>query len=139
MDVALLRASFELVIERQPALTHRFYQILFERYPSLKSLFGRTASEVQERMLARALASVLEHLEDAAWLSGTLGALGARHVGYGVTDEMYDQVGECLLATLAEIAGDDWTPALATAWAEAYGAIAGLMKEGARSAADAAA
>jgi hypothetical protein len=28
---------------------------------------------------------VLDHLEDAPWLTDTLGALGAKHVGYGVT------------------------------------------------------
>ena len=37
-------------------------------------------------------------------------------------------------ATLAEVAGKDWTPKLEAAWTEAYGAIAGLMKQGAAAA-----
>jgi nitric oxide dioxygenase len=41
---------------------------------------------------------------------------------------MYGWVGASLLATLAEVAGDEWTPELATAWTDAYGAIAGLMQ-----------
>jgi hemoglobin-like flavoprotein len=57
--------------------------------------------------------------------------MGAKHVDYGVTTEMYGWVGESLLATLAEVAGADWTPPLAIAWTEAYGAIAGLMQMGA--------
>jgi hemoglobin-like flavoprotein len=44
---------------------------------------------------------------------------------------MYGWVGASLLATLAEVAKSDWTPALATAWTDAYGAIAGLMQAGA--------
>jgi hemoglobin-like flavoprotein len=48
---------------------------------------------------------------------------------------MYDWVGECLLATLAELAGEAWTPAVAAAWTDAYGAISGLMKAGAAHAA----
>ena len=40
---------------------------------------------------------------------------------------MYGQVGDALLATLAEVAGNDWTPEIRDAWAEAYGAICGLM------------
>jgi hemoglobin-like flavoprotein len=46
---------------------------------------------------------------------------------------MYPWVGECLLETFADIAGDDWKPAYTRAWAEAYGAISGLMLEGAAS------
>jgi hemoglobin-like flavoprotein len=62
------------------------------------------------------------------WLKDTLGALGTKHVDYGVTREMYDWVGTSLLATLAEVAGPAWTPELQAAWSEAYGAIASLMQ-----------
>ena len=130
LNVALLRSSFEVVIERQPELTHRFYEILFERYPRAKALFVRNAPAAQEKMLADALVAVLDHLEDAPWLTSTLSGLGAKHKGYGVTDEMYGWVGASLLATLAEVAGKDWTPPLEAAWTEAYGAIAGLMQAG---------
>jgi hemoglobin-like flavoprotein len=131
LNVALLRSSFELVIDRQPQLTHRFYEILFERYPQAKPLFRRNAPAQQEKMLNDALVAVLDHLEDAPWLSATLKALGAKHVGYGVTDEMYGWVGASLIATLAEAGGPYWTPDLAKAWTEAYGAISGLMQAGA--------
>ena len=50
---------------------------------------------------------------------------------YGVTDEMYDYVGDALLATLAEVAAEAWTPEVATQWTLAYGAISGLMLAGA--------
>ena len=132
LDVALLRSSFALVVERQPALTKRFYEILFERYPQARALFGRNTQRAQEEMLQGALVAVLDHLEDAAWLQGTLAGLGAKHVGYGVSAPMYGWVGESLLATLAEVAGPAWTPALERAWAEAYGAIVELMLQGAQ-------
>jgi hemoglobin-like flavoprotein len=132
LDTALLRSSFALVVERQPALTQRFYEILFERYPQARALFGRNTARAQEEMLQGALVAVLDHLEDAAWLEQTLGGLGAKHVGYGVTAPMYGWVGECLLATLAEVAGAAWTPELERAWGDAYGAIVGLMLQGAQ-------
>jgi hemoglobin-like flavoprotein len=131
LNVPLLRSSFELVVDRQPQLTHRFYEILFERYPQAKPLFKRNTPAQQEKMLNDALVAVIDHLEDAPWLTGTLKSLGAKHAGYGVTNEMYDWVGASLLATLAEAGGQDWTPELASAWTEAYGAIAGLMQSGA--------
>ncbi len=130
LDPELLRRSFDLVAEREPQLTRRFYEILFERYPQVRPLFGREQAR-QAEMLQSALVSVLEHLEDASWLSETLMALGKKHVDYGVTDEMYQWVGVSLLATLGEAAGEAWTPAVEAAWTEAYGAITGLMQRGA--------
>ena len=126
----ILRSSFELVVDRRPDLTLRFYEILFEKYPQLQRLFSRDRA-AQSKMLAGAIAAVLDHLEDPPWLAQTLGALGAKHVGYGVTDEMYNMVGDALLVTLAEAAGDDWTPPVAAQWTEAFGAIASMMQAGA--------
>lgn len=132
LNVPLLRSSFELVVERQPQLTTRFYEILFARYPQAKPLFGRNSTEQQAQMLTSALVSVLEHLEDAPWLDQTLRAMGKKHVDYGVTDEMYGWVGASLLAAIAEAAGADWTPQLKQAWTDAFGAISGLMLAGAK-------
>ena len=131
LNVSLLRSSFELVVERQPQLTPRFYEILFSRYPQVQPLFGRNAQTQQAEMLQQALVAVMDHLDDAAWLTSTLEAMGRKHVDYGVTNEMYAFVGDALLSTLAEVAGSDWTPELAAAWQEAYGAIATLMQRGA--------
>ncbi len=129
LDPQILRDSFELVIDRRPDLTVRFYEILFERYPKLVPMFRRDRG-TQAKMLAGAIAAVLDHLEDAPWLQSTLGELGAKHVGYGVTDIMYDQVGDALLATLAEVADEAWTPVVANQWVKAYTAIATMMQAG---------
>jgi hemoglobin-like flavoprotein len=130
LDVQLLRDSFQLVLEKNPALTARFYEILFARHPSARPLFSPGSLKKQQDMLAQALAAVMDHLEDATWLTSTLGALGAKHVGYGVTAEMYDWVGDSLLRTLEEAAGTAWTPAHAQNWGEAYGVIVSLMRAG---------
>ncbi len=132
LDVELLRSSFALVAERAPSFTPRFYEILFERYPQAKPLFGNNAADRQAKMLQESLVAVMDHLEDARWLKGTLGGMGAKHVEYGVTEEMYPWVGDALVATLAEVAGEDWTPEMAQAWGQAYSAISGMMLEGAK-------
>lgn len=131
LNPALLRSSFELVISRNPLPTLRFYEVLFSKYPQLQPMFSRNARETQAQMLAGALVAVLDHLENAPWLVETLGAMGAKHVEYAVTADMYPMVGDALLTTLAEVAGDDWSPEIAAAWTEAYGAIVGLMLAGA--------
>ncbi len=132
LDVSTLRESFALVVTRAPDLTSRFYDVFFERYPQVRPMFGRSPRRQQEEMLTKALVAVVDHLEDPSWLGHTLKALGAKHVAYGVTEEMYAWVGECLLVALADALGEDFTPAVAAAWTAAYGAIAGAMIEGAR-------
>lgn len=131
LNAALLRSSFELIVERAPNLTHHFYDVFFARYPHVRPMFSRTMREKQEQMLTSALVAVLDHVEDAPWLTQTLHGLGARHVGYGVTTEMYGWVGECLLQALSDVAGSDWTPELAQEWTKAYGVISSLMLAGA--------
>ncbi|MFO0660749.1 MAG: globin domain-containing protein [Polyangiaceae bacterium] len=131
LNAPVLRASLELVVERSPMITPRFYEILFSRYPQVKPMFSRNAAERQQKMLQDAIVAVVDHVEDATWLTDNLHAMGAKHVEYGVTDEMYGWVGECLIATLKEVAGEQWNSTIETAWVDAYGAITGLMIEGA--------
>ena len=132
LDVIALRDSFALIVERAPDVSSRFYDVFFARYPEVRVLFGRNTRQKQEEMLTKALIAVVDHLEDPSWLGGTLKALGAKHVGYNVTEEMYGWVGECLLITLADVLQDEWTARVAKAWTDAYGAISGAMIEGAR-------
>lgn len=131
LDIDLLRNSFDFVVSREPELTRRFYERLFADHPQVHALFGRRSERAQEQMLRDALVAVLDHLEDAPWLDQTLRGLGRSHAGYGVTAPMYDWVGHALLATLADIAGDTWSPAVEAAWAAAYDVIATTMQAGA--------
>jgi len=130
LNADLLRASFATTIERQPAITPRFYEILFSRYPQVRPLFGANSARAQAEMLQQALVAVIDHLDDASWLGATLAGLGAKHVGYGVTREMFDWVGVALLATLAEILQEEWSHEVAREWQLAYGVIRDLMLAG---------
>lgn len=133
LNVPLLRSSFDLVVEKEPELAARFYDTLFARYPQLEALFCNKDRTTQAKMLTEALSAVMDHLEDAPWLAATLEQLGAKHVEYGVSAAMYPWVEECLLVTLQDIAGDDWSQQLADAWAEALEAVSAIMLEGAAS------
>jgi hemoglobin-like flavoprotein len=131
LDVNRIRNNFALVVEREPQLTRRFYTNLFERHPRARVFFQRNTGRQQEKMFKDALMAVMEHLEDVSWLTRELGALGRKHVEYGVTDEMYDWVGDALMVTLREVSADAWSPELESAWTGAYAVIARLMKAGA--------
>lgn len=134
LNAELLDQSLQLVLERRPDFTPLFYEKLFKRYPESKPLFADTKLDEQQKMLQEAIVSVVDNANDAGWLEDNLTAMGRRHVHYGVTEEMYPWVGECLLATLAEIAGDDWSEEIENAWADAYDAIVAIMLTGAEEA-----
>jgi hemoglobin-like flavoprotein len=134
-DVPALRRSFQRIVAGAPQLTTRFYEILFTRHPEFRALFRRNSPPIQAKMMNDTLMAIIDRLEDAPWLRASLAALGARHVAFDVTERMYPLVGECLLATLAEAAGEDvWLPDVAEAWKQAFDAITAMMLAGARAA-----
>jgi hemoglobin-like flavoprotein len=130
MDADLLESSLALVTDDEHTLTVRFYEILFGRHPELRPMFSADVGP-QARMLSEALGAVVAHLDDAEWLGRTLGALGARHAGWGVTAPMYDAVAGCMLTALEECGGSAWTPEMTTTWSAALGTVASLMLAGA--------
>lgn len=132
LNAALIRSTFGAAAENEPQLVRNFYQLLFTRYPQVKPMFSRNAPDKQAQMLQEALVAVVDHLDDATWLADTLRAMGRKHLDYGVEPHMYDWVGECLLAALADAAGEAWNDDAAAAWTEAYQALAGLMLNGAQ-------
>lgn len=130
-NVELLEQSFELIKPKADEFVGSFYTNLFTDYPAAKPLFASSDMAKQQQMLKGSLVMVVENLRQPEALSEALKGLGARHVKYGALPEHYPLVGNSLLKTLEQYAGNAWTPELKTAWTDAYGAIAQLMLEGA--------
>ncbi|WP_458789336.1 globin family protein [Adonisia turfae] len=131
LNVELLEQSFELVKPKADEFIGSFYNNLFTDYPAAQPLFEHSDMAKQQQMLRGALVMVIENLRKPEVLSNALKGLGARHVKYGALPEHYPLVGNSLLKTLEQYAGDAWTSDLQEAWAGAYGAITELMLEGA--------
>jgi len=126
----LLEQSLELALLRDPDFPRLFYEILFREYPSTRALFKRNSLNAQRTMLSKTLMAAIDHLDDEAWLVEHLAPLGAAHVGYGVTPEMYDWMGAALRASLVEVCDDDWTPEHDQAWSEAFALLVRAMRSG---------
>ena len=131
MDLDALETSFDLVAPRGDELVTLFYTRLFETAPAVKPLFASTDMLRQKTMLLSALVLLRKSLRDIDSIVPTLKRMGARHVGYGAAPAHYPVVGEVLIASMAEIAGDDWRDDYTVAWASAYGLVAETMIEGA--------
>lgn len=132
MDIDLLEQSFEQVMPDAIAFSASFYDTLFRHNPDLKPLFANTSQEAQEKKLIFSLAAIIENLRSPDVLEPALKSLGARHFEVGTLEAHYPLVGQALLETFADYLKADWTPETATAWTEAYNAIATTMLEGAK-------
>lgn len=131
LDVDVLEGSFALVARRADELSLRFYARLFERYPQVHPMFAHLDMAEQRKKLVASLALIVGSLRKPDALGAYLATLGRRHGEIGAVPAHYDAVGENLLAVLQEIAGTAWTPAVAGAWSDAYGAIRTAMLEAA--------
>jgi hemoglobin-like flavoprotein len=87
----------------------------------------------------KAINMVVMSLERIDSLIPTIRELGQRHVGYGVEESHYSQVGAALLWTLETGLGEHWSNDAEAAWTKAYQLLAGVMIDGAREAAKSAA
>ena len=64
-DSELLMESVAWATENEDVITLRFYEILFDRYPSVRPLFSRE-SATQAKMLQDAIVAAIEHM-DSFW------------------------------------------------------------------------
>jgi nitric oxide dioxygenase len=132
-QVGLIRESWAAVEPIADAAAGLFYGRLFELDPALERLFRRTDMARQRQVLVGTLAVVVKTLDRIEELLPAVEALGRRHAGYGVRESHYATVGAALLWTLAQGLGEAFTPAVREAWTEAYGTLASVMIEAAKS------
>ncbi|MFF0361700.1 globin domain-containing protein [Streptomyces fungicidicus] len=125
-DIALVRASLEVVGPYVAELAGHFYSILFARYPQVRDLFPADL-DVQRDRLVRALLRIVELVDDPDNLVAFCSRLGRGHRKFGTHSAHYPAVGECLLQALAQYTGPAWSPALEAAWQRAYSAAADVM------------
>jgi hemoglobin-like flavoprotein len=131
LELDALETSFDLVAADGDRLMDVFYARLFAAAPAVRPLFSGTDLRRQKSMLLAALVLLRKSLRNLDSAVPTLRALGARHVAYGARPEHYPVVGEVLIASMAEVAGDAWRPEYERAWAAAFGVVAGAMLDGA--------
>jgi nitric oxide dioxygenase len=133
LNIDALEASFDNVARRGDELMDVFYGRLFAVAPAVRPLFTGADLKRQKGMLLAALVLLRKSLRNLEAVTPTLRDLGARHVRYGAMPEHYPVVGQVLIASMAEVAGDSWTVEFELAWTEAYDVVSGAMLDGAAS------
>lgn len=133
-QIARVRTSWALVVPIAESAAAHFYERLFVVDPSLRTLFNQTDIASQRRKLMQTLGVVVAGLADLSRLLPAVEALGRRHVDYGVDARHYATVGETLLWMLEQSLGEAFDDDTRSAWATAYGLLAGAMIRAAESA-----
>jgi hemoglobin-like flavoprotein len=130
-QIALVKETWLKVVPIADIASGLFYDRLFEINPELRSMFDGVDFPQQRKKLIQAINMVVMSLDKINTLIPTIKALGNRHVGYGVEDHHYAQVGDALLWTLETGLSDDWTHDAKVAWTTAYQLLTSVMIEGA--------
>lgn len=132
-QIHLLRRSFAKLEPHASIAALAFYRRLFELAPQVRPLFNDDI-ESQATKLMDMIGLAVSLTDRPESLEGDLRDLGARHLDYGAEDAHYAVVGAAILDMLAEVLGDEFTPATKAAWLEFYGLVSGKMLEGAAAA-----
>jgi hemoglobin-like flavoprotein len=134
LELDTLETSFDIVAPHGEALVDVFYARLFAVAPAVEPMFAATDLRRQKSMLLATLVLLRKSLRNLDAIVPALRGLGARHVAYGARPEHYPVVGEVLIASMADVAGDAWRTEYERAWAAAFDVVAGVMLEGAAAA-----
>jgi len=107
-----------------------FYGRLFQLDPGIRRLFKSDMKE-QGRKLVEIITIAVNCLSKLESLVSVVEDLGRRHIDYGVTEVMFDTVGEALFWTLKQGLGPAFTADVEAAWTETYNTLADVMKSAA--------
>ena len=138
IQVHRVRSSFEWFQPCGPALIARVFRQLGDDHPGVRALFPEDTAKLNRRFF-ETLRQVVKALPRFHSLEEPLMSLGARAAGAGASPAHYGIIRDVLLATMAELAGDEWSQELATDWGMLLDAVSGAMLRGAIGGAPAAA
>jgi nitric oxide dioxygenase len=127
-QITLVQESWAKVEPIAPTAATLFYDRLFSVAPGVRPLFPEDMTQ-QKLKLMEMLGVVVHGLDDLDAIVPAAQALGRRHGEYGAEPAHYDVVGECLLWTLGQGLGEDFTPEVQEAWTAAYGVLSSVMIE----------
>lgn len=129
-DIGLLKGGtilFMKVFEKRPGLVKmfkKFSEVPFDQLAENEDLQSHGYQVMETVSLA------VSSLDDIEELIVVLRELGGAHGSYDLQQAHFDLVGECLLWTLGQGLGKEFTSEVKEAWTTMYGLVSKEMKEG---------
>jgi hemoglobin-like flavoprotein len=125
-QIQLVQQSWSRVLPVAKDAGLLFYQKLFVKAPDVRPLFKPDINE-QATKLVTMIGYIVARLPQMNELLPEVQRLGKRHADYGTEAVHYEAVGQCLIETLREGLGNDWTPEVQDAWITAYNTLKNAM------------
>jgi hemoglobin-like flavoprotein len=125
-QVKLVQDTFTKIVPIAGQAAGLFYDHLFAIAPGVRPLFPADLTR-QKKKLMQMLGTAISNLHEVDKIIPIVEELGRRHVGYGVTAEHYELVGEALLWTVEQTLALAFTPAIKEAWAATYLSLTKVM------------
>jgi len=114
-----LEASLDLVVERCGDPTELVYDRLFAQHPEMKALFlGEQSRQARGHMLQMVLDTLTNMAAGETWAGNMIRAERINHDQIGVPFDVFATFFTVVHETFREAGGEDWTPAMETAWTE---------------------
>jgi len=114
-----LEASLDLVVERCGDPTALVYDRLFAQQPEMRALFVNDhAGAARGHMLQMVLETLTNMADGAAWPANMIRAERVNHDQIGVPFDVFATFFTVVHETFRDAGGEDWTPAMETAWTE---------------------
>jgi hemoglobin-like flavoprotein len=123
----LLKASLESLMTDESALTDRVYEDFFAHHPEAREFFGNQSRAAQAQMVRETLMYAYDHIEDEPWVRANLEALGLKHHGYEISQEMYGWFVESLIRVFRGCVGAEWSDELEGEWRRVLSHLSNLM------------
>ncbi len=135
LNVALIAETFARAKKENGgtrSLGLRFYERLFDKYPSVKPLFT-TPPEEQHKKLMASVSAIVASVTQPDVMLPYLHAMGIRHLKYQTIADHYPAVNENLVAVLGEHLSQEgeWTEEMKQNWQAAMETVSAVMIEAA--------
>lgn len=129
VDIQLeLQHSLDYLLRNEEQFAKQFYERVFKKAPEARALFKNNMA-AQGRLLTHMLVGIVHSMSRPEHLHLGLKLLGESHARYGVMEEHYPVVLECLLETIKVNLGEIYSDNLIESWEKALITITSEMKK----------
>lgn len=127
--ISIVKVTAPAVMAHAEAITRRFYTLMFEGNPEVRTFFNQAHqhSGSQQRALAGAICAYAAHIDNLSALGAAVELIAQKHCSLGIQADHYPIVGKHLLIAVKDVLGEAVTDQVAAAWGEAYGFLADIF------------
>lgn len=132
VNASIIRQTFAIAKPMLKEIADGFFDRLFTQYPEFKPLFANADMSLMSRSFVSGLSTIVDHLDKQDKMQSYVINLGARHIGYGMKEELFAPFRATLLEALGNFFGDEWPGPISEEWAKFIDLISNLMRQGAK-------